>query len=72
MHKLPLLIPLMPQSSIQLSHLTLRPHLVKVLNNLEIRIQKPIHTILCANLLILLQLPASDGTCDAFLPADVG
>jgi hypothetical protein len=52
-------------------HLTLRPHLVQMLNDLEIRIQKPIHTILRTSLLVLLQLPASNRASNAFLPANV-
>jgi hypothetical protein len=43
-----------------------------MLNNRKIRIQKPIHTILRAALLALLQLPAANIACYALLPADVG
>ncbi len=43
-----------------------------MLNNREIRIQEPIHTVLRAALLVLLQLAASDRARYAFAPADIG
>ena len=42
-----------------------------MLDNREIRIQKPIHTILRTALLAFLQLPASNRARYAFLPADI-
>ena len=41
-------------------------------NDGHIRIQESIHTVLRANLLVPIQLPASNRTCYAFLPANVG
>jgi len=43
-----------------------------MLNDREIRIQEPIHTVLRTSLLILIQLSASNCTRNAFLPADIG
>jgi hypothetical protein len=52
--------------------LLLIAHGVQVLDDGEIRIQKPIYAILSAALFSLLKLPTSDSTRYAFLPADIG
>jgi len=74
-HSLPLLqaCPAPEKYALISSHLLrLVPHSIQVLNNREIRIQKPIDTVLRAALLVLLQLAASDRTGYAFAPADIG
>lgn len=48
------------------------PHILQLLDNQEIRVQKPIHTVLRTALLRLIQLPALDRARDAFRPADIG
>ena len=52
--------------------LLLIPHRIQMFYNRKIRIQEPIHTILRASLLILVQLSTSYCASYAFLPADVG
>ena len=60
-----------PFALLQLSSLLI-PHIVQMLNDREIRIQEPIHTILRTSLLVLIKLSASNCPRDAFLPADIG
>lgn len=59
------------QPSVELSS-RLIPHLVEMSNNRHICIQKSIHTILRAGLLVLIQLPTPNRARYAFLPADIG
>ncbi len=52
--------------------LRLIPHVIKMPYDGHIRIQESIHTILRASFLVPIQLPASNRTRYAFLPANVG
>jgi len=51
--------------------LRLVPHRLQMLDNRQVSIQKPIHTVLRASLLSPLQLPAANRPRNAFLPADI-
>ena len=49
----------------------LPPQRIQMLDDREVRIQKPIHTVRRAGFLALIQLAAPNCARDAFLPADV-
>jgi hypothetical protein len=65
-------VPIPSYTKARIHPLSLPPHSLQVLDNREVRIQKPVHAVLRTALLSLLQLAALNRPGHAFLPADIG